>query len=426
MRTLQYNSRGTDVMKVQAVLNKIGYDSGEVDGIFGPKTKNAVLRFQKSHGIRESGIIDEDTWKVLNTYVLGYDTFKIIPGYTLHKLALGYVTSLDSILTANPGINPLNLRVGMDVKVPYSVDVVDTNVNYDYEVLKNDIAGLKERYPFMEVNVAGKSTLGRNLYYIKLGNGPNKVFFNGAHHALEWITTPLLMKFLENFLKAYTKGEKIRGYDIQDIWNKSTIYIMPMVNPDGVDLVINGLKKDNPYYNDLIKWNNGSTDFSKTWSANIRGVDLNHNYNASWKESKEAEKALGIVGPGPRRYSGEYPESEKESKAVADFTRKNNFDLTLAYHSQGEVIYWNYKNMATKRMREIAERLAKVSGYKLEEAYGITSYAGYKDWVIEKFKVPSYTIEVGRGVNPLPLSQFDKIYNDNIELLLLSSIITAK
>ena len=158
-----------------------------------------------------------------------------------------------------------------------------------------------------------------------MGNGPNKIFYNGSHHAIEWITTVLLMKFVENFAKAYASGQSLEGYNSRDIWNKSTIYVMPMVNPDGVDLVLNGLDRSNPFYNDLIKWNNGSDDFSKTWSANIRGVDLNHNYDAMWQQSKDAEESYGVYGPGPSRYSGTAPESESESKAVADLTRNNAF-----------------------------------------------------------------------------------------------------
>ena len=59
-----------------------------------------------------------------------------------------------------------------------------------------------------------------------------------------------------------------------------------------------------------------------------------------------------------------------------------------------------------------------MSGYDLGETTGITSYAGYKDWFIEKFRRPGYTIEVGLGENPLPISQFNKIYSDNIKVLL--------
>lgn len=425
MNILKPESRGPEVMKVQATLKKIGFDVGPIDGIFGNKTSNAVIQFQTSLGLPPTGIIDSLTYSALERFILGYDVRYIRPYDTLYSLSKLYHTNLQSILTANPNLDPTNLIIGQKVKIPYGIDVVDTNIDYTYDVLKQDIIGLRNRYPFLIVGSAGKSLLGRELYYFKLGTGPNKVFFNAAHHSLEWITTPLLMKFVEQFSKAYSNGEYLEGYNPREIWEKSTIYVMPMVNPDGVDLVLNGLKKDNPYYDDLIKWNKGSTDFSKDWQANNRGVDLNHNYDASWNLSKEAEASYGIIGPGPTRYSGEYAESEPESKAVADFTRKHNFNLVLAFHSQGEVLYWNYKGLATEEDKQIAQSLANVSGYTLSETYGITSYAGYKDWFIDKFRKPGITVEVGLGTNPLPISQFDKIYSDNIKLLLLASIITA-
>jgi len=313
--------------------------------------------------------------------------------------------------------------VGKEIIVPYSLDVVYTNIDYTYDIMKKDLEGLKARYPFIEIASAGKSELGKELYYVKLGNGPNKVFYNGSHHADEWITTVLLMKFIENFSKAYALGQPLEGYNVQDIWNKSSIYVMPMVNPDGVDLVINGLDRSNPYYNDLIKWNNGSADFSKNWSANIRGVDLNHNYDALWQKSKDAEKTYGVYGPGPSRYSGTAPESESESKAVADLTRKNAFRLVIAYHTQGEVIYWNFQNLASAEARRIGEIFSRLSGYELGETTGITSYAGYKDWFIDKYRRPGYTIEVGLGENPLPISLFNKIYKDNIKVLLEGALV---
>lgn len=151
--------------------------------------------------------------------------------------------------------------------------------------------------------------------------------------------------------------------------------------------------------------------------------DLNHNYDASWDLSKQAEAIYGITGPGPTRYSGTAPESEPESKAVANFTRSHNFRLVIAYHSQGEVIYWTYLNIVPPDSKTIAELFSKVSGYTLAQATGIVSYAGYKDWFIDKFYRPGFTIEVGLGKNPIELSQFDKIYSDNIEILLLAPIV---
>jgi len=423
MRVLKKGDRGSDVKKIQAVLQKIGYDVGPIDGIFGSKTEEAVKRFQLNNRLAVDGIIGPKTYEVLNKFILGYNTYTIKPGDTLYNIAKRHYTTVARIITANPNIEPNNLTIGQQIIVPVGIDIVDTNVDYTYGIMESDIKAIKARYPFIQVGIAGKSVLGENLYYIRLGSGPNEVFYNGAHHALEWITTPLLMKFIEDFSKAYSEGSEIKGYNIRDIWNRSSIYIMPMVNPDGVDLVINGLQRNNPYYNDLIKWNMGSTDFSKNWQANIRGVDLNHNYNASWYESKIAEESYGVYGPGPTRYGGPYPESEPESRNVADFTRRHNFRLILAYHSQGEVIFWTYRDIIPPGAREIGELFSKVSGYELSEPYGIASYAGYKDWFISEYRRPGFTIEVGKGTNPLPISQFDEIYKDNIEILLLAPIV---
>lgn len=420
---IKLGSHGTEVMKIQAVLKKIGYNPGAIDGVFGSQTEAAVKSFQRNNGLTPDGIIGSATYRLLERYILGYDTYTIRPGDTLYNIARKYYTQVDRIIAANPGINPSNLIPGTTIVVPYGIDVVDTNINYTYNILDSDLRGLKARYPFITIGSAGKSVLGRELYYVRLGTGPNQVFYNASHHALEWITTPLLTKFIENFSKAYVDGTNIRGYSPRDIWNRSSIYIMPMVNPDGVDLVLNGLSRNNPYYNELIRWNKGSTDFSQNWEANNHGVDLNHNYNALWQLSKDAEASYGVFGPGPTRYSGPFPESEPETKAVVSFTRSHNFRLVIAYHSQGEVIYWQFSNLTPPESLTIGNQFSNVSGYTLAETSGITSYSGYKDWFIQDFRRPGYTIEVGRGRNPLPISQFDEIYNDNEELLLLASII---
>ncbi|WP_432665808.1 M14 family metallopeptidase [Wukongibacter baidiensis] len=423
MRVLKLGSQGTDVMEIQSLLKKIGYNPGPIDGYYGQKTKDAVIAFQKNNNLDADGIIGPQTYGVLNILLRGYDIYYVQPGDTLWQIAKDYYTTVKKITTANPGINPYQLQVGQRIVVPYGIDIVDTDIDYTYDIMKRDIEGLKVRYPFIEVGVAGQSVLGRNLYYIKLGKGPNQVFYNGAHHGLEWITSPLLMKFTENFLKNYTEGKNIRGYDLNKIWNESSIYIMPMVNPDGIDLVLNGLSPTNPYYNELIEWNNGSTDFSKVWQANNKGVDLNHNYPARWQESKDRAIEMGITGPGPTRYGGPFPLSEPETEAVTEFVKNHNFRLVLAYHTQGEVIFWEFEDLQPPEARTIGQRFADVSGYRLAQIFGIGAYAGMKDWFIKEYRRPGYTIEAGKGKNPLPITQFDKIYNDNEEILLLASVI---
>ncbi len=422
MRVLRIGSVGTDVMEIQSMLNMIGYYFGSIDGIYGEMTANAVRRFQRDFGLVVDGIVGPATFRAMEPFLRGYAVYTIRQGDTLYAIAGKFGTSVSRILTANPGLDPLSLQVARRIIVPYGTGIVDTRIDYTYEIMERDIMGLKAVFPFLEISTAGNSVLGKKLYYIKIGTGANKVFYNAAHHSLEWITSPLLMKFTENIAGAYSEGRTLSGYNIRNILQRSTIYIMPMVNPDGVDLVLNGLSPDNPYYNQLLEWNKTGRPFSQVWQANIRGVDLNHNYDAAWDLSKEAELELGITGPGPTRYSGPSPFSEPETRAVRDLTLRINPRLVLAYHSQGEVIYWNFMNLAPPESRPIGEVLARVSGYILEELFGIASYAGYKDWFIQDFGRPGYTIEVGLGVNPLPISQFPRIYRDNEPLLLQATL----
>ena len=278
MKILKLGSRGNDVRIVQSVLKKYGYYNGNVDGIFGPITNRAVVEFQTDSHLVPDGVVGSQTYGALTPLLLGYTEHTIEDGDTLYKIAREEHTTVNAILLANPNIEPDNLRIGDQIIVPLSADVVLSDVPYTYDILEKNLQGLKARYPFIKIGSAGSSVLGRNLYYIKIGEGKKEVFYNAAHHSLEWINTPVLMKFAEEYLKAYTQGAKIKGHDVARTYQESTMFIMPMVNPDGVDLVINGITPDNPYYYQVLSENNTGKPLGQVWNANIRGVDLNRNY----------------------------------------------------------------------------------------------------------------------------------------------------
>jgi len=423
MEILRFGSRGNDVKVLQSVLAKIGYNPGPIDGIFGSTTQQAVIQFQYDNGLNPDGIVGPMTWRLLERFIYGYDNYTIKAGDTLYDIARMYYTTVNAIIVANPSIDPNNLVIGTKIIVPYGIDVVLTNVGYTYKIMEMNINGLKARYPFLEVGTIGQSVLGRELYYLRLGKGPRKVFYNASHHALEWINSPVLMKFAENFLNAYVNGSYIRGYDVPSIWENSSIYIVPMVNPDGVDIVINGISEDNPYYEDIQNWNTTGKPLSQVWNANIRGVDLNRNYPANWEEAKAQEPALGVYGPGPTRYGGPSPLSEPETQAMVEFTKQQDFKLTIAYHTQGRVIYWQYLDLTPPSSRIIGEIFSRATGYILSDTPYEAAYAGYKDWYIQEYRRPGYTFETGLGRNPLSIEQFNTIYNENEEVLLLAPIV---
>lgn len=300
------------------------------------------------------------------------------------------------------------------------MQIISTNKAYTYDIFTNDLFNLLKEFPILESGITGYSVLGKQLPFVRFGKGSKKIIITGAHHGKEWITSMLNMALIETLCYMYNDGKRLGETDVINFFNTNTVYFIPMVNPDGVNLCINGLTDDIPPFtrSRLIGMNDGSHDFIGKWQSNIRGIDLNHNYNALFEKGRSIAFASGIYGPGKSQYSGEYPESEPETKAVVEFTKDVNPDIVIAYHSQGEEIFYNFNGKHGAKAIEIGQKLAKITGYTLAEANGLTDCSGYKDWVIQQFNIPAYTIEVGKGENPLPLSQFDKIFSDNIKAVL--------
>lgn len=302
--------------------------------------------------------------------------------------------------------------------------IVQTNINYTYDNLKNDLMELKLEYPFLEIGSIGKSVLEKDIWGIKIGTGSKKVFYSGAIHANEWITAVLLMKFLENYSQAYVNESEIYGYNAVELYNTVSLYIVPMVNPDGVDLVTGGIQNvENEYENfEKIAQDFPGIPFPNGWKANANGVDLNLQFPAEWNRAKEIKYAQGFNKPAPRDFPGYGPLTEPEALAIYNFTLYHNFELVIAYHTQGGEIYWQFMDYQPPESEEIGMIFAESSGYELAETPYNSSFAGYKDWFIQNYRRPGFTIEAGRGINPLPLSQFNEIYNDNIGILVLGML----
>lgn len=271
---------------------------------------------------------------------------------------------------------------------------------------------LHSSFPFIHVESIGESVLGKEIPAVRLGKGSKSIHVNAAFHANEWITTTLLMKFIEDYAYAVNCEAALRKTDVGKLFEDTSLWAVPMVNPDGVELVQLGLHAGHPFYEELLHWNNSSQNFAN-WKANVRGVDLNDQFPAHWEEERERRS---VMEPGPRDFTGIAPLTEPEAVAMAYFTCRHDFQLVIALHTQGREIYWNYRDMEPPEAAAIAELFTQVSGYKAVKLTG--SDAGYKDWFIQEFRRPGFTIEAGFGMNPLPITQFPQMYEEVAGILL--------
>ncbi|MGM9926248.1 MAG: M14 family metallocarboxypeptidase [Bacillus sp. (in: firmicutes)] len=269
---------------------------------------------------------------------------------------------------------------------------------YNYGRLTKDLVALQRRYPYIKCNVIGKSVLGRRIYELRIGTGEKIIHYNASFHANEWITSLVLMTWLWQLL------------EVEEPFNKVQLSIVPMVNPDGVELVCKGAQAAAGLYN-VEEMNEYRADYCN-WKANIRGVDLNKQFPANWESYKESVYCLA---PYYRDYPGEAPLTEPEAIAMMELMKNNKIERMLALHTQGKEFYWGYEGYEAAEAQEIAQVFEKISGYKGIQY--IDSHAGFRDWFIVEYQKPAFTLELGKGLNPLPLSHFHEIYRDTVPIL---------
>ena len=293
-------------------------------------------------------------------------------------------------------------------------------------------------YPFCRTELLTNTVFGRPIRTLVIGNGPRKVLYSASHHANEWITSLLLLKFCEELASDIATrlppGGKLspqvtdEGLPQPDSTSSApsggtfssrrrlaeevTLYAVPMVDPDGVDLVVGAIPEDSVQFSlaQSLSRNYPSIPFPSGWKANLLGVDLNLQYPAGWLQAREIKFSQGFTRPGPRDFVGRAPLDQAETRALAGYTEAVNPDLVIALHTQGEEIYWQFEDIFVPGAKELGEKFAEVSGYTLADTPYNSAFAGYKDWFIKRFRRPGYTIEAGKGENPLPMEDFPSIY----------------
>lgn len=294
-----------------------------------------------------------------------------------------------------------------------------TSKEYDYFERKKVINALCKEYGFIKSSVIGKSCGGKDIQALRIGSSDTYCLIAAAFHGSERITATVTLMYIEELCRAIKNDGFLAGIKVRKALTGRGVLFVPCVNPDGCDISLLGAKACGSEAAKICNLCKG--DFAH-WNANLRGVDINHNFDAGWEALRETEKKNGILGPGPTRYGGERPHSEPETKALVELCKKTNIRHCMALHSQGEVIYWNFGDRTPPKARKMAEIMATSSGYALDAPIALATGGGFKDWFIKEFAMPGFTVEIGKGRNPLPAETAYDIYSRIREMLVLYTV----
>jgi len=281
---------------------------------------------------------------------------------------------------------------------------------YSYARMESDLLELSLRYEgLIGVEVIGSSVEGRSIYAARLGRGEREIMINGSHHAYEHMTTNLNMKMLEEYALAAVEGRVIAGECVAGLLEIVSIVFVPMVNPDGVELVQGGGICELRIVE--LEGMNAAGRCFRGWKANIRGVDLNRQYPALWDTVRDDPGY-----PAPANFRGESPLSEPESRALYELARESDFLTAVSYHSSGNVIF---ARLGQEPYNETVAGLASAAtGYRVIDLQHDPSGGGFSDWFVTVLGRPAITPEIAPfvGPRPVPLSHWPDIWRRNREV----------
>lgn len=296
--------------------------------------------------------------------------------------------------------------------------IVDTSDTYYLNKIYSDIDMLTIKYKhILSKEIIGKSVEGRDLIALRLSssdrNEKPSVLFTGGIHAREDFSVMLCMKMMDYYCYHYSENNRLSYYNVKKIIDEVNMFFIPVVNPDGLNIVHNGIKASANYekLKTMKIWGEDHT----FWKANANGVDLNKNFDDGNWDIRVCVPGTDI--PCSDRFKGYYPNSEPETIALINFCHKIRPTLMVTYHCSGNCTFWadsgthkSFEGLDEKIMDEFADkfiyRKTKVS--QNPEIYG----CGFENWFRKKMKRPAFCIELSpyvEGGNQHPDNMFDKL-----------------
>lgn len=383
--------------------------------------KSAVIGSNKSVSLKS---------KATATYPITLYAEKNAPVYNTSGVQIGTINKGQSVALKGIATNKkatidfMGQQAQVNFKDFFHKNIVNGASTISYSKMSYYVRVFGLLYPeFTKQEVIGKSVEGRNIYALRLGNGKKEILMDASFHAREHMTTNVLLEMIDSYSYAYYTKSKFNGYNVKSTLDTTSIWFLPMMNPDGVMLVQQGLSSLKIASNKKIAKQYSQKGSYKHWKANARGVDLNRNFDGvNWYKQYKKK--------GPENYVGPSAVSEPESKAFVNFVNKHNFKSNISYHSSGQVIYWggvqNSKELA--RDRKLVNQIANVTRYSpvkpwpLAKNYQVGS-GNSTAWLIRVKRIPAITVEIApyQGDKPVALSQWYSIWNKNKNVGLIAA-----
>lgn len=271
---------------------------------------------------------------------------------------------------------------GKTASCKITVKIVNYKKAYTAAQVRKDVKTLQQTYSsLIKTDVIGYSVKGSPIPLIKLGRGEKKTFVAAGIHSREYLTIGFTMRCVEEYAAAYySKTGKYGDYDMVKLLDEYTLYIVPMSNPDGLDIVTN---KKKTLYDKSYK--------DETYKRNANGVNLNRNFPFCWDKVTDGKTTKY------ENYKGKSAASEPETQALMALCENNNFEWLYSMHLYGNNVYWrDSKNGAVPGDEKLVNRLNKTCGFvKSPTTTDPNGYGGgFENWFRAKFNKPGFCVEL--------------------------------
>ncbi len=292
-------------------------------------------------------------------------------------------------------------------------------VPFDYNTKIRFVEELIKEYPFINAEIIGRSALNRGVFSLSVGNQSNSVIFTAGFCGTDGLTCELLLLFVEKMCHAVKHSCLLCGVDIKRALTQLGITVVPCVNPDGIEIAQNGFECGKSMKEFLLS--SGCEDHRK-WSTNAFGVDINRNFSPQWNEHHKKENEQGIRGPSAKGYCGEFPESEAETKVLSRLCRLRHFRQCLSLHPGDGELHWQYNEKAPGQSSMMAKILADSCGYSLESKDNPSQPDGFKNWFIDEFSSPGFSLKIHSERCNSPYTKLYDVYEGIEEALTLFAL----